>query len=385
MFNNKRFDVEKLGEFYPHMEHILQFGTYFYDIQTNAVKWSPGVYNILGLEPDSIVSEVEGFHRFIHKDDVEYVKKAVADSIKENKPYHIEFSIVDAKGNFKRVFAENYLSFDEQGKVVEYNGLLKDITEKYIYESRLESQIRQLDKSNHNLQEFVYVASHDLQEPLRKIATFSDRLQSKYGKSLDEEGNKYIDKIEKSCKSMQTLLEDLLDFSRLSFVDKMFEKVSVETIINTVLSDLEMKIEESRAEVICNNLPLIEAYPSQIRQLFTNLIQNSIKFKKKDASVTIKIDCANVFHTDYPELNLKKDAVYVKIVIEDNGIGFDQEYSDRIFMIFQRLHGKVEYSGSGIGLSICKKIVENHNGFIFAEGKLNQGAKFTILLPQNQA
>lgn len=385
MFFDENFNVEKFGEFFPHMENILHFGTYYADVKNNTVKWSPGLYRILGLEPGSIKSEVKSFHSYIHADDVEMVKKESKASIENKKPYHIEFTIINTQGDHRRVFAENYLSLDENGEVVGYNGLLKDITEKYENQKMLESKIEQLDKSNHNLQEFVYVASHDLQEPLRKISTFSDRLVTKYGSALDDEGNRYVNRIAASCKSMQTLLEDLLDFSRLSFVDKTFEKVCVESIINDVLSELEMKLEESRAEVLCSNLPMIEAYSSQLRQLFTNLIHNSIKFKKKDSEVLVKIDCANVFHTDYPHLPLKKDAVYVKIEIEDNGIGFDQEFSEKIFMIFQRLHGKVEYSGSGIGLSICKKIVENHNGFIFAEGIVNQGAKFTILLPQNQA
>lgn len=385
MFEDEDFDVPKFVEFFPHMENILHFGTYYTDVKSNTVKWSPGFYKILGVEPGDIASEVKNFMDFVHPDDIEMVKQARLDSIERNKPYHIEFNIIDAKGKLKRVFAENYMKFDMEGNLVEYNGLLKDITEKYENRRMLEYQIAQLDKSNHNLQEFVYVASHDLQEPLRKISTFSDRLQTKYADVLDEEGTRYVNRIAASCRSMQTLLEDLLDFSRLSFTDKMFEEVCVRDIMNQVINDLEMKIEESEAQVVCSEMPLIEAYSSQLRQLFTNLIHNSIKFRKANEPVLIRIDCAKVFHYDYPALDMRKDKEYVRIEIEDNGIGFDQEFSEKIFQIFQRLHGKVEYSGSGIGLSICKKIVENHNGFIFAEGVLNQGAKFTILLPQNQA
>lgn len=385
MFDKGHFNAEKFAEFFPHMEKILHFGTFYNDIRTNTIKWSPGLYDILGLEPYSVPSNTSSFDEYVHPDDLEMVHAARRESLENQVPYHIEFSLINAKGELKRVFAENYMKFDENGKLLEYNGLLKDITEKYQNQQVLESKIAQLDKSNHNLQEFVYVASHDLQEPLRKISTFSDRLQAKYGNVLDEEGTRYINRIAASCQSMQTLLEDLLDFSRLSFSDKMFEKVCLENILNEVISDLEMKIEESQAQVVCNNLPLIEAYPSQIRQLFTNLLHNAIKFRKKDSPVLVRIDCANIGHQDYPHLTLKKDKDYVKIEIEDNGIGFEAEFAEKIFMIFQRLHAKVEYSGSGIGLSICKKIVENHNGFIFAEGVLNQGAKFTILLPKNQA
>lgn len=385
MFTNETFDAQKFGEFFPHMEKILHFGTYYLDARDNIIKWSSGMYKILGVEVNSIEPTAVSFDSFIHPDDLELVRQARKDSMENKKPYHLEFTIIDAQGNHRRVFAENYMKFDESGELIGYNGMIKDITEKFENQRMLESKIEQLDKSNHNLQEFVYVASHDLQEPLRKISTFSDRLQTKYGSALDEEGNRYISRIAASCQSMQTLLEDLLDFSRLSFTDKMYEKVCVESIIHNVLSDLEMKIEESQATVVCNEMPLIDGYSSQLRQLFTNLIHNSIKFKKKDLPVLVRIDCMGAIATDYPQLKLKKDTEYVQIVIQDDGIGFEQEFSEKIFMIFQRLHGKVEYSGSGIGLSICKKIVENHNGFIFAEGILNQGAKFTILLPKNQA
>lgn len=385
MFSNEQFDVEKFGEFFPHMENILHFGTYINDVKNNVVKWSPGLFKILGLDVNEIDSTAENFHRFVHPDDLELVQKSNRESVQLSKTYHIEFTIIDAKGIKKRVFAENYMKFDEDGQLISYNGLLKDITEKYESQQQLESQITQLDKSNHNLQEFVHVASHDLQEPLRKISVFSDRLQEKYGEILDEEGKKYLSRIAAGCSNMQILLEDLLDFSKLSFTGKIFEKVNIEKVINSVLSDLDVKMEESNAEVVCNNLPLIDGYYSQMRQLFTNLIQNSIKFKKKDSPLRIRIDCSDVFKQDYPALDLLKDKVYIKIEVEDNGIGFDQEFAEKIFMIFQRLHGKVEYQGSGIGLSICKKIVENHEGFIFAEGTLNHGAKFTILLPQNQA
>ena len=385
MFDNGNFDTDKFGEFFPHMENILHFGTYYNDVENGVIKWSPGFFKILGLDPNEVNSTVENFHQYVHPDDLELVKRANREAVEFQRPYHIEFNIINALGVRKRVFAENYMKFDDAGKLLSYNGLLKDITEKYDYQQKLEAQIKELDRSNHNLQEFVHVASHDLQEPLRKISTFSDRLQAKYGGMLDDEGNRYIARIAASCGNMKILLEDLLDFSKLSFTDKVFEKVNIEEVINSVLADLDLKIEEADAEVACSNLPLIEGYQSQMRQLFTNLIQNSIKFKRKDTPLKIRVDCSDVFHDDYPNLKLVKSKVYIKIEVADNGIGFDQEFGEKIFMIFQRLHGKVEYPGSGIGLSICKKIVENHEGFIFAEGTLNHGAKFTILLPQNQA
>ena len=384
MIKNTSFDVEKFGEFFPHIEDILQFGVYTYASNGSEITWSDGVYDLLGIERNSISSNIENFYKFVHEEDAERLRSSVRESIASRQPYKIEFSITDGHGHFKRVYAENYMKFDSNGELVEYTGLLKNVTEKYLNKKSLELKIEQLDKSNNNLQEFVYVASHDLQEPLRKISTFSERLQDKYGHELNEEGRLYVNRILASCQGMQTLLEDLLDFSRLSFVNKTFEKVCMQDLITDVLNDLEMKIDESKAQVLCKDLPEIEVYPSQIRQLFNNLIGNSIKFRKPSEQLVINVDCHEYNFKDYPQLPLEKNMKYVKIQVKDNGIGFDQEFSQRIFMIFQRLHGKVEYQGSGIGLAICKKIVENHNGFIFADGTPGGGASFTILLPETQ-
>jgi len=384
MVENARFDIEKFGEFFPQMEQIMQFGAYTYDVQNDLVTWSDGVYNILGVDRNSIVSSNENFYAFIHEEDIQNVISSIREALESGHPYRVEFSITDGKGEFKRIHAESYMKYDDDGKLLEYTGLIRNVTEKYLNRKKLERKIEQLDKSNNNLQEFVYVASHDLQEPLRKISTFSERLHDKYAQELDEEGRLYINRIMASCRGMQTLLEDLLDFSRLSFAARTFEKICLQEIITGVLSDLEMKIDESKAKVLCQGMPKIEGYPSQIRQLFNNLISNAIKFRKPDGELIINVDCEEYTQKDYPQLPLKKNVKYIRILVKDNGIGFDQEFSQRIFMIFQRLHGKVEYQGSGIGLAICKKIVENHNGFIFAEGMPNEGAAFTILLPEIQ-
>jgi PAS domain S-box-containing protein len=375
----------QLGEIFPQVEKLLHFGVYVYDLQTQIQHWSDGVFSILGIAPGSIPASQTSFLKYVHRSDIELVASAMRHAVESHTTYEIEFSITDEAGNFKRIYAENQMIRDESGKVLQYNGLLKDITEKYLNNRMLEQKIQQLDKSNNNLQEFVYVASHDLQEPLRKITTFTDRLQYKCGPTLTQEANMYISRINAAGRNMQLLLEDLLDFSRLSFTDKQYVPVSIEDTINDVLSDLEITIAESRAKVLCDNLPEVEGYPSQLRQLFNNLINNSIKFKKPDTTVEISIVCDDVNHEEFSHLPLKKELKYMRIVIQDNGIGFDQEFSERIFMVFQRLHGKVEFSGSGIGLAICKKIVDNHHGFIYANGVLNEGATFTVLLPQTQA
>jgi PAS domain S-box-containing protein len=380
-----QLNTEKFGEIFPHMENILQCGWYIHNFKDNTTHWSSGVYTIFGLEPYSLPGTNENLNKFINPEYQDMVTQAIARSREEGKPYQLEFSITDAHGLHKRVYAENYITFDKNDKPVEYSGVIKDITESYYYKKALEQKIAQLDKSNRNLQEFVYVASHDLQEPLRKISTFTERLGNKFQNLLGQEGGMFVKRILTSTHNMQTLLEDLLNFSRLSFTEKKFEKIAIKDCLEAVLSDLEVKIEEAKATVTCDNLPEIEAYPSQIKQLFNNLVGNALKFKKNDAPLNIKITCGQVKEEDYPALPLVKGMPYLKIAVEDNGIGFEPEFSERIFMIFQRLNGKAEYSGSGVGLAICKKIVENHHGFIFATSTPGEGATFTVLLPYQQS
>jgi light-regulated signal transduction histidine kinase (bacteriophytochrome) len=385
MFVNEPFDVEKFEEFFPYMEEVFKFGSYFVNLEKNEVKWSLGMYKILAVEPGKLTSNPESFHQFIVPEDRALCIEKIKYSIENREPYEMEFSLIDALGNFKRLSAKNFLKFNAENKLINYNGLIKDITEKFMRQQELEAQIKLLDKSNQNLQEFVYVASHDLQEPLRKIAVFSDRLQSKFGTVLGTEGQNYLQRIINSGKGMQVLLEDLIDFSRLSFVEKIYTRTSLTAIVEDALHDLEMKIEESGATVKFSELPTLEVYPSQLKQLVMNLILNSIKFRKKDQPLRIEIKGKSVSQEDFPALSLQENTTYVQLDFSDNGIGFDQAFAERIFIVFQRLHGKVEYSGSGIGLSICKKIVENHNGFIFAQGESQIGATFTVLLPQNHS
>lgn len=385
MFVNEPFDVEKFEEFFPYMEEVFKFGSYFVNLEKNEVKWSLGMYKILAVEPGKLTSNPESFYQFIVPEDRALCIEKIKYSIENREPYEMEFSLIDALGNFKRLSAKNFLKFNAANKLISYNGLIKDITEKFMRQQELEAQIKLLDKSNQNLQEFVYVASHDLQEPLRKIAVFSDRLQSKFGTVLGTEGQNYLQRIINSGKGMQVLLEDLIDFSRLSFVEKIYTRTSLTAIVEDALHDLEMKIEESGATVAFSELPTLEVYPSQLKQLVMNLILNSIKFRKKDQPLRIEIKGKSVTYEDFPALSLQENTPYVQLDFSDNGIGFDQAFAERIFMVFQRLHGKVEYSGSGIGLSICKKIVENHNGFIFAQGESQIGATFTVLLPQNHS
>jgi signal transduction histidine kinase len=244
---------------------------------------------------------------------------------------------------------------------------LKEEKIRLLNEQLLENNI-QLKSTIEELDRFAYVASHDLQEPLRKILVFSDKLQTKYKDSLDGEVGQSLEKIAKASARMQSLINDLLKFSRQTSVSEDFIVIPLRTLIQDVVADLEVEIEKSSAQIHLEDLPEIFGIPSQMRQLFQNLLSNALKFRKKDEPPVIRI-----FNEPRTDCN--------RIVIQDNGIGFDPRYSEEIFMVFKRLHSYHEFEGSGVGLSICKKITDKHNGIIRAESKIGDGSKFIIELP----
>jgi PAS domain S-box-containing protein len=244
----------------------------------------------------------------------------------------------------------------------------------------LERKYEELEHTNEKLQQFAYVASHDLQEPLRKIRTFSDFMTH----SVEPEApiRKYVDKINSSAVRMSGLINSLLEYSKLSKGGQRFEVVDLNQILNNILSDYELLINQKNATILVDKLPTIQANPLQINQLFYNLIGNALKFTKRNVQPVIQIS-AEVLGKDerdtFKLLERKKD--YYKFVIQDNGIGFEQNYADKIFTIFQQLNEKTAFGGYGIGLALCKKVTETHNGIIMAEGRLKEGARFTVVLP----
>jgi PAS domain S-box-containing protein len=239
----------------------------------------------------------------------------------------------------------------------------------------LQDYARELERSNRELQDFAYISSHDLQEPLRKIQAFGSRIENRYKNVLDERGVDYLQSVQNAANRMQLLIEDLLSFSRISSKAKPFASCDLNKVLTGVLSDLEIRIEECHAQFEIAALDTITADEIQMRQLFQNLIGNALKFRHPERVPLIKIAGTSVE---------QEDETYYEIRISDNGIGFEQKYSDRIFGIFQRLHSKEEYQGSGVGLAICRRIVERHRGAIVADGSLNVGAIFTVKLPVNQ-
>jgi PAS domain S-box-containing protein len=263
---------------------------------------------------------------------------------------------------------------DLAGRATGLRTFLLDITERKRAQMTLLEQADKLARSNAELEQFAYVASHDLQEPLRKIQAFGDRLKSKYETGLGPEGLDYLSRMQNAAARMQVLIQDLLSLSRVTSNSKPFTPVDLGDVARTVVSDLEMRIQDAGGQVDIGALPVIFGDRGQMAQLFQNLIGNGIKFRKPGEKPVVKI--TSEIHA------LANGASGWQITVEDNGIGFDEKYRDRIFQIFQRLHGRSEYEGTGIGLAICRKIVDRHSGAITAHSTPGAGAKFVILLPQ---
>ena len=250
------------------------------------------------------------------------------------------------------------------------------------YEARLREQIRQLEASNEELERFAFVASHDLQEPLRKIQSFATLVTDRYGNLFNTESQLFMNKIIHSAERMSKLIKDLLNFSRMSSNREDFKPVHLEPIVQRILDDQELRIKGLNVRVEVGSLPVVQGLPSQLEHLFSNLISNALKFLRPGVQPILRVQARPVDGRVYAELIQGRS--YFEITVEDNGIGFDEKYLDHIFKVFQRLHGKGEFEGTGIGLAICKRVVVYHHGLITARSLLNQGTTFVVVLPQSQ-
>lgn len=253
--------------------------------------------------------------------------------------------------------------------------LTKEISERQQAEKSLRIYAQELERSNQELNNFASIASHDLQEPLRKIISFGNRLEEKYAGVLDERGVTYLQRMQSAAARMQRLILDILALSRVTTQRQPFIMVSLNTIVSDVLADVEVRIEQTGATIYVHDLPDIEADPTQIRQLLQNLVGNALKFSRPDVPSVIEIFSQS--------MESQEDAT-IRLFIKDNGIGIDEQFKDRIFEIFERLHTRMEYEGTGVGLAICRKIVERHNGSITLESTPGEGTTFIVTLPCHQ-
>lgn len=372
-------------------EDFLGYGTWEYDIINKKFSWSNGMYKLFGYDPESARAKItvndDLYRKHLEKEDFERsmnILELVAQKEIKGEDYALEHHISTVEGKVKKIETYAKILYDINGNPIRILGTTRDITKLRQYQLTLEEKVKDLDRSNKALEEFAYVASHDMNEPLRKITTFIERLENKYKNELGQEGNLYLSRIIASAENMRTLIDTLLEYSRTTRDPQPFIPIDLNEILQFALADLELRVDETGAIVNTDKLPSIEGIPSQLKQLFENLLNNSLKFTRPDLKPEISVHCQPLSRTQREQLHLSADHKYYKIEFIDNGIGFESEYNEKIFQIFQRLHGKSDYPGSGIGLAICKKIAEQHNGLIYATSDPGKGSVFTLILPESQ-
>jgi PAS domain S-box-containing protein len=367
-------ELQKLQRRYESILNSAGEGIYGLDLQGRTTFVNPATAKITGWKVEELVGKSEGevFHR-----------SAFADTASEKE-------ITGEQADHKLFFRKDGSSFPaeyvrtpikEKDREIGAVVIFKDITERRRAEEAINRKAAELARSNAELEQFAYVASHDLQEPLRKIQAFGDRLKTKCDAVNLQEGRDYLERMQSAAARMQTLINDLLTFSRVISASQPFVPVELNAVIKGVLSDLEVRIEQTKAKVQVGDLPTIEADALQMRQLLQNLIGNALKFQPPDAQPIINVQGRILKEPFAGSPGEDAYAEQCELTIQDNGIGFDEKYLEKIFAVFQRLHGRNEYEGTGVGLAVCRRITDRHGGTITAKSKPGQGAMFIITLP----
>ncbi len=361
-------------------ESIGNFSTWQWDLDADKIDYSDNQYRLLGYEPNSFVPNKATLLKFVHPEDKETFAHYMDGIIEKKKLPFVYYKIIRPDHEVRYFKTTGKIVTDQQGSKI-LLGINFDITDEHLLNIELQERNKELEKSNKELASFNHVASHDLQEPLRKIQTFISRVSDADKKVMSDSAKNYISKIESSAKRMRVLIDDLLLFSRTNTTKKEFIKINLNELLDNAESELAEIIEEKRAVITTNKLPKLAVIPYQIEQLFINLIGNSLKYSRPDINPEISITSEKINSSDYPEILEQSVKKFHKITFRDNGMGFDPQFKETIFILFQRLHSKTDYPGTGIGLAICKKIVENHKGHITADSNIGKGSEFTVFLP----
>nr|WP_315223694.1 ATP-binding protein [uncultured Flavobacterium sp.] len=350
-------------------------GTYEIDLQTKKITTCGNFKNIFSTE-NEIASEQ--LIKKLHPDDQALYQKAQKE-IETTGKMSYEVRIINDDKASKWIKISGKMIKNQNDTPTTIIGIIQDIHEQKQFEEELKKQVEErtheLQRSNDDLLHFANVVSHDLKEPVRKIKTFNSLLQAEKETNFNDKSKKYLQKIDQSALRMQTIIEGILAYSTLNKKTQPIEKINLDDVIENIKTDLELVIKEKGAILITSELPEIEGAPILIHQLFYNLIHNALKFSKRDQPPRVIISSAEIDHNG---------TECIRIVIEDNGIGLEANYFERIFDAFERLHSKDQYEGNGLGLALCKKIASRHNGIISADGKKDNGAVFTVILPLKQ-
>lgn len=366
-------------------EKIGNYGFWKWNVDKNEFEFSDNIFRMFGIDKERFNPLVDSFIPSVHPEDKEFVMQYLEKFRNKEKnvaPYqHRIIKADNSEVKYIRISSKPIESQDD----FYYLMITQDITEEIHSGAEILQKNRELEASNKELQAFNYVASHDLQEPLRKIETFISRLEARDYQNLTETGQQYFERIKVAAGRMRLLIKDLLQFSRTNKSEKVFEMADLNEILEAAKHEIAESISDKSAIIKSEHLPTLKVIPFQIQQMFINLLGNSVKYSKANVPPEIQIDYRKISLQQIGQLVLPAKKDFHKFTFSDNGIGFSEEYSQRIFELFSRLHNKDEIAGTGIGLAICKKIVENHKGYILAKGKPGEGAVFEIYLPEDIA
>ena len=360
------------------------------DADGNLNYFSHAFYMYTGTSYNDIKNS--NWKNIVYEEDLENTDAQWRESINSGIEFQIKHRLKSRDGDYRWQLNRAIPQRNDHGKIVMWVGAITNIHNQKIMEEQLEKQVREsmhslleanfnLKHSNNDLEQFAYIATHDLKEPIRKIRTYSSWILKQFGNDLPDEANDYVTKIENASERMSKLIDDLLEYSILLRPREALEVIDLNDILDHVLEDFDLLIKEKKAVVNRRDLPSLQAVPVQMQQLFYSLLGNALKFTADDRQPVITITARTPAERELLELHLDIDISYVEIIFADNGIGFEQEYAERVFTIFKRLNSRKKFSGTGIGLALCQKIVLYHHGLIYVKAKENEGASFHILLP----
>jgi PAS domain S-box-containing protein len=371
--DRKKFEYEliKSRQSLNDAQKLSKTGSWEFNLKTGELFWSDELYHIFEVEHTPPEKLFKACREKIHPDDISNLDDAINLANEAGIAAVYEHRVIMGDGSIKHLLGLGEIIKDDEGNPLWLKGTTQDITERKITEEILRQNNIQLDIKNKELEQFAFIASHDLQEPLRTITSFTDLLTEEYAATFDNNANTYVKFIAQSTNRMQVLISGLLEYSRLGS-KRVLEETDCNKVLENALANLHAAIAESGAVISAEKLPTIKAYPMELELLFQNLIGNAIKFKKPNTTPTLKITA-------------KKSGTNWQFSFADNGIGIDEKHFQKIFLLFQRLHSRDIYQGSGIGLSHCKKIVELHHGRIWVESKSGEGSVFYFTIPENPA